>query len=153
LKANVRTGETLIQAIKNEILAREFYLAAAGKVKNPLIRRRFLNLAEDELEHRTTLSRLFWAQTGAEVGDLEFGTGEFELPDLDSMTMIEVIEFAMAREKEAVENYSKMMEEEQNTRSRGFLEHLVDFEQGHYDMLASELARIMENPGWVDEEV
>ena len=65
------TAETLVEAIKHEIEGREFYLALAKKVKNPLVRRKILGLAEDELEHRETLSRLYWAQTGREVGELE----------------------------------------------------------------------------------
>jgi len=153
LRANIETGETLINAIKAEMLAREFYLAASKKVKKPLVRRRLLTLADDELEHRTTLSRLYWAQTGTEVGDIEFEAGEFELPDIDGMSMTEVITFAMEKEKEAVQNYARMAEKEDNERSRSFLEYLVDFEQGHYDMLEAELARIKGTPGWEDQDL
>lgn len=153
MKANMGTGTTLILAIKNEILAREFYLAAAKKVKNPLVRRRFLSLAEDELEHRSTVSRLYWAQTGTEVGDVEFEDGEFELPDIDGMSMTEVITFAMEKEKEAVENYARMAKDEEDARSRSFLEYLVDFEQEHYDILEAELARIKGTPGWENQEI
>ncbi len=153
MRANIETGDTLIEAIKAEMLAREFYLAASKKVKNPLVRRRLLTLADDELEHRTTLSRLYWAQTGTEVGDIEFRAGEFELPDIDGMSMMEVITFAMEKEKEAVQNYARMADEEKDPRSKSFLEYLVDFEQGHYDMLEAELARIKGTPGWEDQEV
>ncbi len=153
MRANIETGETLINAIKAEMLAREFYLAASKKVKKPLVRRRLLTLADDELEHRTTLSRLYWAQTGTEVGDIEFEAGEFELPDIDGMSMTEVITFAMEKEKEAVQNYARMAEKEDNERSRSFLEYLVDFEQGHYDMLEAELARIKGTPGWEDQDL
>jgi len=153
LRANIETGNTLIKAIKAEMLAREFYMAAAKKVKNPLVRRRLLTLADDELEHRTTLSRLYWAQTGTEVGDIEFEAGEFEMPDIDGMSMTEVITFAMQKEKEAVENYAKMAEEEKDSRSKSFLEYLVDFEQAHYDMLEAELAKIKGTPGWEDQNI
>ncbi len=153
LRANIQTGDTLKKAIKAEILAREFYLAVSKKVKNPLVRRRLLTLADDELEHRTVLSRLYWAQTGTEVGDIEFEAGEFEMPDIDGMSMTEVITFAMEKEKEAVKNYTRMAEEEDDARSKSFLEYLVDFEQGHYDLLEAELAKIKGTPGWEDQEV
>ncbi len=153
MRANIQTGDTLIKAIKAEIRAREFYLAASKKVRNPLVRRRLLTLADDELEHRTTLSRLYWAQTGTEVGDIDLEASEFEMPDIDGMSMTEVITFAMQKEKEAVGNYAKMAEEEKDERSKSFLEYLVDFEQGHYDMLEAELAKIKGTPGWEDQDV
>jgi rubrerythrin len=151
LKANPATGQTLIEAIKHEIEGREFYLALAKKVKNPLVRRKILGLAEDELEHRETLSRLYWAQTGTEVGDL----GEFEvnvdLPDVDNMSLPDLLQLAMDTEKEAAATYMEMADEEENERSAAFLEYLAEFEEGHYDILAAELEKIRNTPGWEDQ--
>ncbi len=142
MAANVATGETILKAIKNEIEARAFYLAVARKVKNPLVRRKFLGLADDELEHRQTLSRLYWAQTGSEVGDLQSPEMEVPAPDVKSMTLIDALKMAIEAEKEAVENYSRMAEEIDDPRSKRFLEYLAEFENGHYETLTQELERI-----------
>jgi rubrerythrin len=150
LKANPATGLTLIEAIKHEIEGREFYLALAKKVKNPLVRRKILGLAEDELEHRETLSRLYWAQTGTEVGNLDDFEVTVELPDVENMALPDLLQLAMDTEKEAAATYMEMAEGEENERSAAFLEYLAEFEEGHYDILAAELEKISNNPGWED---
>ncbi len=151
MKANPATGQTLIEAIKHEIEGRAFYLALAKKVKNPLVRRKILGLAEDELEHRQTLSRLYWAQTGAEVGDLDDFEVNVDLPDVELMSIPDLLQLAMDTEKKAAATYMKMAEEEENDRSTAFLEYLAEFEEGHYDILAAELQKIRSTPGWEDQ--
>lgn len=151
MKANPETGRTLIEAIKREIEGREFYLALAKKVKNPLVRRKILGLADDELEHRETLSRLYWAQTGTEVGDFDDFTATMELPDTQDMSITELLQLAMDTEKNAAATYMEMAEAEKNDRAAAFLEYLAEFEEGHYEVLAAELERIRSTPGWEDQ--
>lgn len=152
MKANPETGNTIIEAIKHEIEGREFYLALAQIVKNPLVKRKILGLADDELEHRQTLSRLYWAQTGTEVGDL----GDFEvhsnLPDVKNMSLTDLLKLAMKTEKNAAATYLRMAEETDDARSAGFLEYLAEFEEGHYQVLAAELEKIQDTPGWENQD-
>ncbi|UCF31815.1 MAG: ferritin family protein [bacterium] len=150
--ANVKTGKTLLLAIQNEIKARNFYLAIAKKVKNPLVRRKFISLADDEVEHRQALSRLYWAQTGTEVGDLPEGE-DVQTPDVENMSLTEAIELAIEAEKKAVELYTRMAQETDDPRSQWFLEYIAEFENGHYETLTAELERIKNHPGWEDSEV
>ena len=151
MKANQATGQTLIEAIKHEIEGRKFYLALAKKVKNPLVRRKLLGLAEDELEHRETLSRLYWAQTGSEVGNLEDFEVNVNLPDVQNMSLPDLLLLAMDTEKKAAATYMAMAEETEDTRSAAFLEYLAEFEEGHYETLAAELEKIRTTPGWEDQ--
>lgn len=151
MKANPATGQTLIEAIKNEIEGREFYLALAKKVKNPLVRRKILGLAEDELEHRETLSRLYWAQTGTEVGAFDDFEANVDLPDVQHLSLPDLLQLAMDTEKKAADTYMRMAEVEENERSAAFLEYLSEFEEGHYDILAGELEKIRNTPGWEDQ--
>ena len=152
MKANPETGNTIIEAIKHEIEGREFYLALAQIVKNPLVKRKILGLADDELDHRQTLSRLYWAQTGTEVGDL----GDFEvhsnLPDVKNMSLTDLLKLAMKTEKNAAATYLRMAEETDDARSAGFLEYLAEFEEGHYQVLAAELEKIQDTPGWENQD-
>jgi rubrerythrin len=145
------TAQTLIQAIKNEIEGRAFYLALAKKVNNPLVRRKILGLAEDELEHRETLSRLYWAQTGSEVGDLDSYEVNIDLPDVENMSLEDLLELAMKTEKGASEEYLRMAEATDDPKASAFLEYLSEFEQEHYETLAGELEKIRSTPGWEDQ--
>lgn len=151
MKANPATGQTIIEAIKHEIEGRAFYLALAERVKNPLVRRKILGLAEDELEHRETLSRLYWAQTGTEVGSFDDFEFNLNLPDVENMSLPDLLQLAMDTEKKAATTYLEMARAEKNERSRGFLEYLAEFEEGHYEILAAELEKIRNTPGWEDQ--
>ena len=151
MPTNRNTAETLIEAIKNEIEGRAFYLALAKKVSNPLVRRKILGFAEDELEHRNTLSRLYWAQTGGEVGDLSSFEVNVDIPDVENMSLEGLLELAMETEKGAAENYLKMAEEASDPKASAFLEYLSEFEQAHYDSLAAELEKIRNTPGWENQ--
>lgn len=151
MKANPAAGQTLIEAIKHEIEGRAFYLALAEKVRNPLVRRKILGLAEDELEHRETLSRLYWAQTGNEVGDL----GDFEvnvdIPDVEKMSLQDLLQLAMDTEKKAAATYTEMARETEDEKAIAFLEYLAEIEEGHYEALAAELSKIKSRPGWENQ--
>ena len=151
MKANPAAGQTLIEAIKHEIEGRAFYLALARKVKNPLVRRKILGLADDEQEHRETLSRLFWAQTGTEVGDLSDYEVNVHLPDVENMTLSELLLLAMDTEKKAAATYVEMAETAGDEKSAAFLEYLAEMEEGHYEALAAELKMINNTPGWEDQ--
>ena len=151
MKANPATGQTLIEAIKHEIEGRAFYLALSKKVKNPLVRRKILGLADDELEHRETLSRLYWAQTGTEVGDLGDFEGNVDIPDVENMSLPELLQLAMDTEKKAAAEYTEMAQSAGDERSAAFLEYLAEVEESHYDALAAELEKIQANPGWEDQ--
>ena len=151
MKANPATGQTLIEAIKHEIEGREFYLALAKKVKNPLVRRKILGLAEDEQEHRETLSRLFWAQTGTEVGGFDDFDVSVNLPDVENMSLSDLLQLAMDTEKKAAATYLEMAGAAGDERSAAFLEYLSEVEESHYEALAAELEKISSNPGWEDQ--
>lgn len=151
MKANPATGQTLIEAIKREIEGRTFYLALAEKVKNPLVRRKILGLADDELEHRETLSRLYWAQTGTEVGDMGDFEVKVDIPDVENMSLVDLLELAMATEKKAAAAYMEMAGAAGDERASAFLEYLAEVEEAHYEALEAELEKIQANPGWEDQ--
>jgi rubrerythrin len=151
LTANPATGQTIIEAIKHEIEGRAFYLALAERVRNPLVRRKILGLAEDELEHRETLSRLYWAQTGTEVGDLGDMEVNVTIPDVVNMSLTDLLELAMETEKNAAAAYAEMARDAGDERAAAFLEYLSEMEDGHYEALAAELEKIRARPGWEDQ--
>jgi rubrerythrin len=144
-------GKVILEAIGHEIIEREFYQALAKKVKNPLVRRKINGLADDELEHRQTLSRLYWAQTGMEPGKMESSMADSENIDIEKMSLPELLEIAMEKEKKASEEYRRMAVETRDQRTSAFLEYLSDFEMEHFEKLAAELNKIRSTPGWEDQ--
>ncbi len=152
MTANVAAGKTILEAIRNEIQGRALYLAIAAKVKNPLVRRKLLGLADDELTHRETLSRLYWSQTGTEPGDVDTSAAQSAVPDVTNMTLAAALALAMKEEKQASERYARMAVEAKDSKTRAFLEYLGDFEAGHYETLKAELETIAKNPGWHDQK-
>ncbi len=153
MAVNVKTGETILNAIKAEMEGRDFYLAAAQKVRNPLVRRRLLGLADDEMEHRNTLSRLYWAQTGMEPGEAKSENREGVDPDVARMSVENILLLAMENEKNAAKVYDEMAGKADDARARGFLEYLADMERGHYEILSNELDLIKSRPGWENQEI
>jgi rubrerythrin len=151
LTANRAMGKVILEAIGHEIIEREFYLALAKKVKNPLVRRKVNGLADDELEHRQTLSRLYWAQTGMEPGKMESNMAGTVTAEVDKMSLPELLEIAMEKEKKAAEEYRRIASETGDQRTSAFLEYLSDFEMEHFKTLESELEKIRSTPGWEDQ--
>jgi len=141
----------ILEAIRHEIHEREFYLALAKKVKNPLVRRKINGLADDEMEHRQTLSRLYWSQTGREPGRMDPDPFGLDMPDIDGMSLPELFKVAMEMEKNAREEYSRMAGRTSDPRTAAFLEYLAEFEQEHYETLSAGLRKIRSLPGWEDQ--
>ena len=151
MAANSATGKVILEAIGHEIGEREFYLALAKRVKNPLVRRKINGLADDELEHRQTLSRLYWAQTGIEPGKMDAYTSGKEILDVDNMSLPELLEIAMENEKKASEEYRQMALDTSDQRASAFLEYLAGYEKEHFETLAGELRKMRSTPGWEDQ--
>jgi rubrerythrin len=148
---NPGTGQAILGAIRNEAESRAFYLAAALAVKNPLVRRRLLGLADDEAQHQETLSRLYWSQTGREPGLIAPGAdpGQTGLPP-SAPDVPALLRMAIADEERSAREYERLAHGTDDSRVRMFLEHLVDWELGHAEDLNRELVRTAADPDWPD---
>ena len=151
MAAKKEMEELILEAIRHEIYEREFYLALGRKVKNPLVRRKINGLADDEMEHRQTLSRLFWSQTGKEPGRMDPEPAILDMPEIDGTSLPELFKAAMEMEKKAGEEYNRMAKRAGDKRTSAFLEYLAQFEKEHYETLSAELGNILRLPGWEEQ--
>ena len=119
--------------------ARKFYLDAAAKATQRNVKEYLESLAEEERGHSERLEALrrhiqeqgVVPAVGAEVRN--FGYAEFTSPvtlDADAGYR-EVLEAAMAKEKEAVENYERLSRYVDNDEARKLFSVLAEEERRH----------------------
>lgn len=143
--------DLLLDAIEEEIREREFYLALAKRVKNPLVRRKINGIADDEMEHRQTLNRLYWSQSGKEPLRVEPDPSSIAIPDMDGRSLKDLFKTAMVMEEVSAGKFNRMAFYTLDERTADFLEYLADFEREHYETLSAELRKIQSHPGWEDQ--
>ena len=130
-------NELLDTAIYKEIASQAFYIAGQSKTQDPVARALMKELAQEELRHAEWLKDL--KDKGAEkltwhrerVPNLmisEYLTGG---DTLENVGLQDVLIFAMKREQQAVEFYSKLMGVVRNEAAKHLCERLVHEELKH----------------------
>ena len=131
----------LLAAIKSEIESKEVYETLAERVKNALLKDRLLFLANEEKKHRAYLEALYkkyFPNEDIEVPD----KSPVPLPQVDASEnrlLSEIIEDAMKAELAAKEFYESMKSFVDDDKTKNMLQVLANMEQGHYELLSTEL--------------
>ena len=129
--------ELLDTAIYKEIASQAFYIAGQSRTEDPSAKILMKELAEEELKHSELLknikgkeiNKVIWHQD--EVLNLrisEYLTGG---ETLEGAGLQDTLIFAMKREQQAVEFYSKMMSIMKNETAKRLCERLVHEELRH----------------------
>lgn len=133
-------------AIKMEKDAITFYTEAAGKTKNPVGKKMFLSITDDEKRHLQMLSQIFKEVDIKiqEVSPMKNIKTIFESMKDSMMKRIEAtrdelegFKIAMQMEKEGIEFYKKAAAEAQKEKERALFERLIKEEQQHHDIFAN----------------
>jgi rubrerythrin len=144
-------------AIKMETDSINFYKEAAEKTKNPVAKKMFLTITEDEKRHLEMLSNIFKEIniTIKEVSPLENIQTVFESMKDAMMKRVEAttdeldaFKIAMRMEKEGVEFYKKAGAGAQTEKERSLFERLVKEEQQHYDIFANTYFFLSDTGSW-----
>lgn len=118
--------EVLRKAIQSEIETRAYYQKMAERAGTPEVRKRMLQLADDELLHRARMERKYREVIGKEPPAPE--PVKIELPhDLTNVDMPRALKHALERERES-ESYFRFM-----------AERVPDTELGHLFMELAEI--------------
>ncbi len=144
-------------AIKMEKDAIDFYTTAAGKTTNPVGRKMFLAITEDEKRHLEFLSQLF---KGMEilVNDVSpmvnIKTVFEEMKD-DMLQKVgvtddelEAFKIAMQMEKEGKAFYEKALLKVKTGKEEELFERLIKEEQEHYDIFANTYSFLSDTGNW-----
>ncbi len=153
IHADLTAPEALAVGIKSEANASEIYRIMAEKVQNSLVKKKLLQLSEEEKKHQEILTQLYRKITGGQEPVLQ-KKGISEVKDFleGEYTHEAALKLAIKAEEEAENYYTEAAQNAQDPNGRFMFEYLANFERGHKILLQNELDALHNNPHWFDEE-
>ncbi len=144
-------------AIKMEKDAIDFYTLASKKAGNPLGKKMFLSITEDEKRHLQMLSQIF-RDVDIKITEVSpmkniktiFETMKDTMMQRAAATKdeLEAFKIAMQMEKEGVEFYKKTASEAKSTKEKALFERLVKEEEQHYAIFANTYNFMTDTGNW-----
>jgi rubrerythrin len=127
------------EAIINEQAAHLFYIKAAEKAKDPIVKRFFIRLSQEELQHKTILENILHSDQEA----LQFGgeltshiSESIESPSLEeTMSFKEAVALAMKKEEEAADLYTGLARQSIIAAQQHIFTELAKMEAEHKEGL------------------
>lgn len=138
--------------ITKEVNAEAFYRTFAKKVSNRVVKKRLLNIADEEAEHREILKGIFIEMTG----EKKVSVNKYLLkkPEINKkilkMSHQEILKMAIEMEEESIKLYQEGYRSAKSESVRKILSYLIDFEKGHKETLTQELKLLNKEPDWFD---
>ena len=144
-------------AVKMETDAIKFYTEAADKTINPVGKKMFSSITEDEKRHLDILSRIL---KGLDIPDREISPMEniktvFETMKDEMMQRVEAtpdeleaFRIAMQMEKEGVEFYKKAASEAETGKEESLFRKLISEEEQHYNIFANTYSILSDSGNW-----
>lgn len=126
----------LEMAINNEVEAYEFYLHAANKSQNSVLKGVFSELADEEMKHKRTLEGFLNNQSlklNFHVSAPDYKVADtIELPKLtNEMSFADGVGLAIKKEQEAMEMYQQFADASADTEQKRIFQELATMELGH----------------------
>ncbi len=147
--ARVKSFQDILElAIAREVEAYHFYLAMAGRVKSPAIRKIFEDLANEELEHKAKLE-LEVMKTGKTIStDLPEPRPESDYIVSNSQSQFDmdykdILLLGIEKEKAAFRTYVNLVAETNDQDSREMLMELAEEEVRHMLRFENEYEKLM----------
>ena len=153
IEKDLTSVEILGIGARSEEESFKLYKKLAGKVKNRIVKEKLLNLARDEKIHKEILLKKYYETTGEKSPPLPpKGRERSKALKSEGMTIKELIELAISKERDAVQLYSMGAAKAADLSGKYMLEYLADFERNHERMLENELKALERFPKWFEEE-
>ncbi len=122
-------------AIRSEVEAKEYYQQVAAKTSNDMVKKLFLEFAEEEVKHEQLLTGIL-NNNEATVNFKK--TQDYKLsetipdPDMSGrVTMADIIAVAMKREERAMNMYLNLAKDSASDTIKDLFSGLADMERGH----------------------
>lgn len=155
-KTKIAKGLTPLEivgiGIAKEINAESFYRIFAKKVSNRVVKKRLLNIAHEEAEHREILRGMYTEMTGEKKIPLSKNLlRKLNISKrLTRMSHTEILKMAIEMEEESIKIYQEGYKNARGESERKILSYLVDFEKGHKETLIQEMRLLFKEPDWFD---
>jgi rubrerythrin len=153
--AKLPVKKLLGYALRAEIDANRIYTRMADRVKNTLLKEKFLLLALEEKKHRDIILRLFASMWGAEKPEIPKIVDERLLPAVmikPNSDLVDVLSQAMDAEKSAREFYASIAKKVQ-APTKQMLMYLSQVENSHYLMLRSEYILALQFEDYAEKDI
>ena len=137
--------EVLRQAIQSEVETRVYYLKMAERAATPPVRKRLMELADQELVHRAKLERKYREVVGVSAPDPEPVTLELT-SDLVNVDLGRALKQALERERDSESFYRFMAERVPNTELGRLFMELAETEWKHKTDLQAEYDSSVDDP-------
>ena len=122
-------------AMANEVEAQKFYADAADKLRNPALKKMFLQFAEEEKRHREILKEIYVSNA---VGDYFDEATDYKVsetvdePKLSlEMKPADAFALAMKKEEEAMAHYTALADDCPDAEKKKVFLDLAAMERGH----------------------
>jgi rubrerythrin len=155
--------KTLIQdAIRLEINGQAFFNKAAEVTHNELGKKMFVRLAQEEVKHLETFSRLFSNVIGTDDWKKQVKREELKGPSsvieelaqrmkrAEGQSEVEAIRIGMELEQKAVDFFTKSAGTMEDAEAKQIFEKIADEERFHYDLLLAQHDSVTGSGFWLD---
>lgn len=145
--------DLLKKGIQSENEAKRFYYKLSEKVVDDKIKRRLIKLSKEEERHEESLKKLLKKNFNLNFdADESFKENpEFSKVELDlrkEIKTVDIVKIALQSESNAVEFYSKMLNEIKNGQNKRVVNSLIKMEKGHEDLLRREYEILKKEDYW-----
>jgi rubrerythrin len=142
-------------AVRAEIDSNKIYTKLSKRVKNPLLKEKFLVLAFEEKKHKEVLEQLFASLYKEDKLQVPEVVDERLLPAVHikpSTSLVEILYQAMEAEKSAQTFYASLAGRVRPPKKK-ILEYLSKVEKSHYLMLRSEYTLAQQFEDYAEKDI
>lgn len=157
-----KTAQAMKTAIEMEKSGHRFFTEASNKVKHEVGRKLFARLAAEEIDHMKTFETIFNEVSGGAdwkealkaiqprkpVPYFDEARKEFKAGDLS--VELEYLKKALDLERNAMQFFEKAIEDSETAEAKEIFRRIHQEEQGHYDLIQSEIDSINGTGFWFD---
>jgi rubrerythrin len=157
-----RTAQAMRTAIEMEKSGHRFFTEASNKVKHEVGRKLFSRLAAEEIEHMRTFEKIFnemsgggnWkeamkaVQPAKRVPYFDEARKEFKVGDMS--VELDYLKKALDLERNAIQFFEQAIRDSESPEAKAIFKRILNEEQGHYDLIQSEIDSINGNGFWFD---
>lgn len=144
-------------AIDNEVKGREMYMEFARRAKNPVTKKTFEYLAEEELKHIDKIKELTESNKAPEMETISYdqvktlfeqSVRHFEKQVKPGSDDLEAHKVAMDLERKSVELYERLSKAAEDGKVKEFFGKLAGEEKLHFDLIQKAFNFISDPEGW-----